>query len=50
MEDDLSEKVIELLDSDKLTSLERWNEISMLVSMASIKKWKDEKKTTVTPS
>tara|TARA_R100001244_G_scaffold93908_1_gene70606 strand:+ start:90 stop:350 length:261 start_codon:yes stop_codon:yes gene_type:complete len=50
MEDDLSEKVIELLDSDKLTSIERWNEISMLVSMASIKKWKDEKKTTVTPS
>ena len=36
MEDELSEKVIELL--------ERWNEISMIVSMASIKKWKHEKK------
>ena len=41
-EDELSEKVIELLDTDKLTRIERWNEISMLVSMASIKKWKDE--------
>ena len=44
MEDELSEKVIELLDSDELTRIERWNEISMIVSMASIKKWKHEKK------
>ena len=41
-EDELSEKVIELLDTDKLTSIERWNEISMLVSTASIKKYTDE--------
>ncbi len=44
MEDELSEKVIELLDSDELTRIERWNEISMIVSMASIKKWTHEKK------
>ena len=44
MEDELSEKVVDLLDTDKLTHIERWNEISMLISMASIKKLKYEKK------
>ena len=44
MEDELSEQVFELLDTNELTSTERWNEISMLISMASIKKWKHEKK------
>ena len=42
-EDDLSHDVVDLYYSDKLSSIERWNEISMLVSMASMRKRKYEK-------
>ena len=50
-EDELSHSVIDLYNSDKLTSIEIWNEISRIVSIASIKKWKYEKEEkTVTSS
>ena len=47
---DLSANVEEIIYSNKITCEERFSEVSMLVSMASIRKWKDEKeeKTTIT--
>ena len=50
-EDDLSHDVVDLFNSADLTDTERWNEISMLVSIASIKKSKYEKEEkTITSS
>jgi hypothetical protein len=49
-EDDLSHDVIDLYNSNKLTSIEKWDEISMIVSIASIKNWKYEKEEKTTTS
>jgi hypothetical protein len=47
---ELSEQVEEIIYSRELTKLEKYHEVQMIVSMASIRKINYEKKTTATSS